>query len=255
MAIPSVVVDSTEQHILESRCVGQNYIIKVWLPDSYHQTDLAFPVLYLLDGDHAFAMATDIVEYLTYGSHVPKLIIVSPAYGDKRMPEFNNGVGTNMRGRDFRAFEVEWSPFQPGADKYLEFVRQELIPFVESRYRTTPDRTLWGYSGGSWFALYTLLSQPGLFGRYICVDGIHAGHLKLEQDYAASHGDLPVRLAILPGGHNPEELTDHQRLHQSLLARNYPGLKLDFIVLNDLGHFAVSAEGLTKGLIAVFRDA
>ena len=71
------------------------------------------PALYLLDGDHAFAMATDIVQYLIYGGHIPDLIIVSPAYDSKKAPDEG---GKNMRDRDF--------DMTPEGDQYLEFLQK-----------------------------------------------------------------------------------------------------------------------------------
>lgn len=84
---PPVSILYSEQHILHSTVLDQDYVVKVRLPcESYSQTTLHYPVLYLLDGDHAFAMATDIVQYLEYYHHIPNLIIVSPAYGSKLSP-------------------------------------------------------------------------------------------------------------------------------------------------------------------------
>jgi tetratricopeptide (TPR) repeat protein len=49
-------------------------------------------------------------------------------------------------------------------------MRQELIPFVESNYRTNPAlRTLHGFSLGGLFALWDLLHPDSLFSRYIVV--------------------------------------------------------------------------------------
>ena len=111
-------------------------------------------MLYLLDGDHAFAMATDIVQYLIYGQHIPDLIIASPAYDSKKLPAEG---GKNMRDRDLIPFPTPYNDMTPGAGPYLEFFKKELIPFVESNYRVMPnDRTLWGYSSSGVFARYLL---------------------------------------------------------------------------------------------------
>ena len=55
-----------------------------------------------------------------------------------------------------------------GAEKFLGFIRDELIPFVDSNYHTDPgDRTLVGDSLSGLFSLYALSQCPETFNRYI----------------------------------------------------------------------------------------
>jgi predicted alpha/beta superfamily hydrolase len=102
----AVHIANIELHELYSHIVRQKYLVKVRLPERYSESTASYPVLCLLDGDHAFAMATDIVQYLLYGEHIPDLIIVSPVYGSKDTPEYG---GTNMRNRGLAPFPARWS--------------------------------------------------------------------------------------------------------------------------------------------------
>src|SRR5512139_619523 len=121
-AIP-VPIANSELHELDSRLVGQKYYIKVRLPEKYYDTTQSYPALYLLDGDHAFAMATDIVRGLIYGHYTPDLIIVSPAYGSTDGPQAG---GMNMRSRDLVPFPTHGSSVPPGGAAFLAFIEQEL---------------------------------------------------------------------------------------------------------------------------------
>jgi hypothetical protein len=246
---PAVPIANSQLRHIESSIVGQDYQIKIRLPEDYASTTARYPALYLLDGDHAFAMATDIVQYLIYGEHIPDLIIVSPAYDSKRAP---NEGGKNMRNRDLAPFPTPYTDMIPGGVQYLEFIQHELIPFVESNYRVAAiDRTLSGYSFGGIFALYALFQKPDLFQRYIIVDGFDEKYFEMEKIYAAQHTDLPIRLFIsAPAGQWGSDLS---KLLDTLNGRNYINFHSEYAQLNDLGHFAVSAEGLTKGLVSVFR--
>ena len=243
---PQVPIANSRLQNLKSSIVGREYQVKIRLPEDYASTTILYPVLYLLDGDHAFAMATDIVQYLIYGQHIPDLIIASPAYDSKKLPAEG---GKNMRDRDLIFWPTPYNDMTPGAAPYLEFFQQELIPFVESNYRVVPnDRTLWGYSSGGVFALYALFEKPDLFQRYVIVDGFDHQFLKLEEAYATQHTDLSGRLCISA----PPSDLDSKKLFDILNGRNYTNLHSQFVQLNDLGHFAISAEGLTKGLVSVF---
>jgi hypothetical protein len=241
-----VPISNTELHEFTSLLVGQHYYIKVRLPKKYFETAGSYPVLYLLDGDHAFAMATDIVQYLIYGQHIPDLIIVSPAYGSKDTPDHG---GTNMRNRDLLPYPTTWSKTPPGGAGFLQFLEQELMPFVASHYRVDgSDQTLAGYSLGALLVLYALFQKPGLFRRMIAVDGIDDSGLEMEEVFSQAHVTLPVRLFLSSGEDDMSGLADR------LAKRGYAGLTVEHEQLNRAGHFTVGAEGLTKGLVSVFRQ-
>jgi predicted alpha/beta superfamily hydrolase len=243
--IPVQIADS-ELHEITSLLVGQKYYIKIRLPENYYETTESYPVLYLLDGDHAFAMATDIVQYLIYGGHIPDLIIVSPSYGSKKTPGYG---GTNMRDRDLLSETLEGWRFTPGAAVFLQFLEQELMPFITTHYRVSAsDRALAGYSLGSWFALYTLFQKPGLFNRIIAIDGLEDWHINMEEKYSTEQSTLPVRLFVSSGEY------DMSGLANIMAQREYKGFSIEHAQLNKFGHFAVAAEGLTKGLVAVFHS-
>ena len=245
---PPVPIANSELRHIESSVIRQNYQIKIRLPEDYANSRTLYPVLYLLDGDHAFAMATDIVQYLIYGGHIPDLIIASPAYDSKKLPHEG---GKNMRNRDLLPFHFPSIDMMPGGVQYLEFFQQELIPFVESNYRVmSNDRTLWGYSSGGVFALYALFEKPNLFQRYIIVDGFEDVYFEIEETYAAQHTDLPVRLFISA----PPSDLGSKKFSDILNGRKYIDFLSEFVQLNNIGHFAIGAEGLTKGLASVFGN-
>jgi hypothetical protein len=240
-----VPIANSELHELTSSLVGQKYYIKIRLPENYYETSESYPVLYLLDGDHAFAMATDIVQYLIYGEHIPDLMIVSPTYGSKKTPAYG---GINMRNRDLKPLP-DGFPTPPGGAVFLQFLEQELIPFVESHYRVNAlDRTLAGYSLGSYFAIYALFQKPGLFHRMVAIDGIEDWHLDMEEKYSTEHSTLPVKLFVSSGEY------DMSRLANKMAQRGYSGFIVEHEQLNNIGHFAVAADGLTKGLVSVFHS-
>jgi hypothetical protein len=240
-----VPIAGSELHELHSRVVGQNYYIKVRLPEKYYETTQPYPALYLLDGDHAFATATDIVRGLIYGHYAPDLIIVSPAYGSTDGPQAG---GTNMRSRDLVPFPSDWSSFPPGGAAFLAFIEQELMPFVAAHYRVDPsDRTLAGFSLGAIFALYALFQKPGLFHRIVAADGFDARILDLEEAWSRAHSTLPVKLFVASCGF------DMSVFAHKVVEQGYSGLTIEHIQLSAAGHFAAAAEGLTKGLVSVFR--
>jgi predicted alpha/beta superfamily hydrolase len=56
---------------------------------------------------------------------------------------------------------------QGRADRFLAFLRSELIPHVEREFRANGERTLAGNSRGGLFAVYALTAGDGSFRHYI----------------------------------------------------------------------------------------
>jgi hypothetical protein len=239
-----VIIEQSEFFNLRSQHVNAEFLIKIWLPESYSTNENRYPVLYLLDGDFAFGMATDIVQYMIWGKHIPELIIVSPSYGTK-------GEG-NQRGRDFLYTPVSFlTNITPGGDNFMHFLVDELVPEIDTRYRTVPDdRTLEGYSGGCWFLMQAIFKAHPVFKRMIGVDGCGPEEVfDLEQKYADTHSDLPLRLFL---SSREEEGCECQFI-KKLNSRNYPNLMAEFYYQDAVGHFTAPADGLVRGLVAVFE--
>jgi hypothetical protein len=246
---PPVAIPGTETFTLHSQALATGYHIRVRLPGSYESTGKPYPVLYLLDGDHAFAMASDIVTYLEYGKHVPELIIVSPAYGSKLGPAEG---GANQRQRDFSPFEWGGAPAEPRAEAYFAFLQDTLVPQIEARYRTQPgERALWGYSRSGLFVLWALFEKPGLFNRYIALDTAFRKFLELEEARAAQHRVLDASLFIGYGslGNSKQDLEFMERL----AARNYKRFRYSYQALQGQQHLMIPAGGLSLGLEFVYR--
>ena len=56
---------------------------------------------------------------------------------------------------------------EQGANNFIQFIKTELIPFIDISYRTNGFRILCGQSASSVFALYGFLKQPDLFDGYV----------------------------------------------------------------------------------------
>ena len=94
----------------------------------------------------------------------------------------------------------EWmQPFKDRrAPDFLRFLKNELIPFIESTYPADPaDRCLAGYSWGGQFSIYSLFHEPDLFQKYFIGSGIWEhnlpDYLAYEEQLARQRKSLPVR--------------------------------------------------------------
>lgn len=136
--------------------LNENRTLLVYLPDNYQMMEeKRYPVLYLLDAENHFYHTTGIVQFLSSNWAMPQMIVV--------------GVINIDRDRDFTPVWIPNFRLSGGADRFLDFLQEELFPAVESRYRTEPYRVLAGHSLGGTLTVYAFLTRPDLFGGYIAV--------------------------------------------------------------------------------------
>ncbi len=147
------IIDTT----LHSAIMNEDRRVIIHLPRNYAQdTARKYPVMYVLDGTSQDQHTADKLTVLADAGLVPGAIVVGlpntrgNRERDQTPPYMRRDVND-----DKSAFGV--------ADKFLSFIEKELIPFIESNYRTSGYRTLTGNSRGGLFVLYSLMEKPNLF--------------------------------------------------------------------------------------------
>ena len=169
LASPAAQADGPKQvsigtvHALESRALGETRTIRVHLPPGYAGGKQRFPVLYLTDAETDFAHTATTADYLAQQGRIPPLIVVGVENTD-RTRDLTPAPGPRPDGS-----RAAPAPGTGGADRFLAFFRDELVPWVEKEYRVLPYRVLSGHSFGGLFALHALLTQPGLFQAFLAV--------------------------------------------------------------------------------------
>jgi predicted alpha/beta superfamily hydrolase len=248
---PPVPILGTELRSITSSVVGQEYDLYINLPRGYQDTSKRFPVLYLLDGQWDFQLASALFGEQYYDGFVPEIIIVGITWGGMH-PNYDS-----LRARDLTPTNIKQVPQSGNAPIFLLFMKKELIPFIEANYRTvTTDRTLMGSSLGGLFTLYALFRETELFNRYVLTSPSVGWDNQVlyayEQEYAHRHAQLPVRVFIGVGALEGGGVMDCRKFVDQLKSRNYEGLDLTSIVIDGIGHSGGKAEGYSRGLQAVF---
>ena len=151
------------QHILKSIILEEERPIIVSLPIGYNNSKANYPVLYVLDGLQNIKHTVGTLELLTESGLIPPLILVGIESLDRTRDLTPSNAGENVHGGTGNS----GIPQSGGAPKFLEFLREELIPFVETNYRTHPYRILEGHSLGGLFSVYTLMESKDLFDAFI----------------------------------------------------------------------------------------
>ncbi|MBF9238133.1 alpha/beta hydrolase [Hymenobacter sp. BT683] len=149
---------------LQSKVLGENRRVNVYLPQAYTDSaTLRLPVLYMPDG----GVKEDFL-------HVAGLVQVLVGNGTMR-PFVLVGIENTQRRRDLTGpttneKDQKIAPRVGGSAAYRQFIREELMPEVKRRYRTTAETAIVGESLAGLFVVETLLVEPTLFDSYLAFD-------------------------------------------------------------------------------------
>ena len=116
----------------------------------------------LLDGTVHFHMASGVVHFMSSARNrnrfMPETIIVAIENVDRE--------------RDFTVTKLKTRRpnTMGGGSNFLRFMQEELIPFIDSNYRTEPVRTMVGHSLGGLLTLNAYMDNNSLFDAYISID-------------------------------------------------------------------------------------
>jgi len=256
-----VTFDRSHQYLMPSKAVGDEFQIDVILPIGYSESEEAYPVVFVTDSNYllASAAATQLAQAT---EHLPKLILVGIGYdvptisdtGQIRVRDFTptcdqayikrNNQPKNLCGK---------------ADDFISFIKDELKPFINSKYRASDDTTLVGYSFGGTFALYALLTNNEIANRYIIGSANAEWDERVlfdtEAEYAKRHKDLRKTVYLSAGGlEGYSTIPNAYYMYEQLKARNYPGLALSIDVLDDETHMTAINSTVMRGLRWIFAE-
>jgi uncharacterized protein len=250
---------------LYSKNVLDSFSIFVNLPNDYNpQQKEKYPVVYVLDANLYFdILATTINKYSEVGL-APSVILVGIGYKD--FPTMDS-----LRTRDDTyptAIPEYQMTVSGGADKFLSFINNELVPQIDKEYKTdTSKRVLMGHSLGGYFTAYTilqdLLGKSNSFNSYIAASpSIHYNKYyllnQLKEIATQKNRHKKINAYITFGGQEDAEsktdssilkltdLTNH--LSNLFLAKqsNYINYKSD--IFSNLDHMDTQMPTFIKGL-------
>lgn len=246
-----IVTKHTEIKQIISKEVGDTFYIYIKLPKHYNDSIKRYPVLYLLDGDIDFNMAMSIVRYLQYGKDLPEMIIVAIGYATMLS---DNEV--NHRERDYTISKSEGFNESGGGKQYLEFLKNELLPLIDSKYRTNDFRVLNGYSLGGLFVINAFIESPELFNGYIAGSPYLAKDEKLLLEKMDLLSGVREKRKIFISVGETEDKTQYHNPINSIYSRlkEENNISILFTEFKNGTHFTCPPEALTYGLQFIFRD-
>lgn len=242
---------------ITSKILDEERTLLVRLPRGYETGTERFPVLYVLDADWHFDIAVADVEFLSETSYVsphpiPPLIVV--------------GITNRDRNRDFTPthsaqFRNMKFPTSGGGAAFRRFLTEEVVPTIDSTYRTHPYRILAGWSLGGLFTFDTLLKKGSPFSAYLAIspslwwdDELIPTRLEAESERTGP--PQPVKLVVTLGTAEKGSSVDNatRRTLADLEARPIPNTSVELVEIEGLGHNYSPKMAYFLGLATLFAD-
>ena len=228
--------------VFVSKFVSDSIKIDVSLPNDYNENqDKKYPVLYMTDG-YWRRTEHDTIHRMSMNREIPEVIVVGIGYPEDY--DFNS-----IRIRDLIV----------NADKLLSCIKEEVIPFVENKFRADPDnRTLWGSSYGGFFLVYAFTEhfrQGMLFKNYIGASAAlnprykHTDLIRNEKIMRETNKILPVYLYLTVGGNEDKFFIDsYNAIVKAVSSHSYKDFRFYHEIIPGTDHYTVWKPTLLNGL-------
>ncbi|MDP5148862.1 alpha/beta hydrolase [Rheinheimera baltica] len=236
-----------EQTTIQSEILTETRELVVYLPADYEDSTQPFPVLYITDGDIQGPHTAATLDYLSKFDVAPSMIVV--------------GIVNPRHKRAEDLTLTKDSSEQPehlaGADRFLSYIEQEVIPFIKSRYRTSAYQALSGTSHGGQFAVNALIKRPNLFNGVIAISpSLYWNNKQLLNlaEEALKNQALKGRLFMSIANEEPTMTEPFQQLVE--LTNKYPSKNLNVLVktFSDESHNSTTLLGQYYGLKHLFPN-
>jgi hypothetical protein len=140
-----------------SEALNDTREISIYLPKSYDKDSISnFPLAIILDGHKLFDLYVGTSNYYSYQDNAPEQIVVGINMKDTRTKD--------------AGYDIITSELTPDSKKFYRFIRDELIPFMEATYKTSPFLTIVGESLTANFITHFLQEKYSIFNAYICLN-------------------------------------------------------------------------------------
>lgn len=246
--------ESPEQGVisasLQSTVLNEKRDVIIRLPRLYDSTK-RYPVFYVLDGGSLDRIISDKLEVLSSTGHAPEAIVV----GIPNMTDANRQKNLVPPFMHVDSEDPESAIGEGGA--FLEFIEDELIPFVENKYKTT-SRGFCGNSRGGLLVMYSLIHKPMLFDSRICFSSPFWREENILIDsikrFLSARDSLNTFIFLSAGSSETENVKGGvQRMTNSITDAHIRGLIVHSITTPEAVHADNAEHSAARAIDALFK--
>ncbi|MGP4076752.1 alpha/beta hydrolase [Halobacillus sp. K22] len=208
---------------INSKCLNDLRTVRVYTPDDYGEKEKSYPVVYMHDGQNIFhdqeaigGVSLNLEHFLNRNKHEVIVVGIDSKPGEQRKVEYcpwENG----QYSRDMMKDE---SRIGGGGKQYIEFVVEELKPYIDQNYHTQPDKSaMAGISLGGLISTYAMCKYPTLFKRAAAISSAFFRNQE-EMEQLAYSADLSSAERFYVDCGTLEAGSDEETINQGFIESN-----------------------------------
>ncbi len=211
-----------DNYTISSKILNQDREIQIYLPDSYISSEQNYPVLYILDGQRFFTNGVSIQKSSKAPLDIPEMIVV--------------GINSSR--------ELRRTLFDDESTKFTSFIKNEVISFIDSNYRTTKERVIFGWEAAAYYISEMVLEEKDLFSGAIITDGGFAS----EEIVKGFNSDKEIYLYMANSRKDIYYVSSSDDFSDILKKNNPKNLRWKYELFNDEFHQTLPNLSMYKGI-------
>lgn len=221
-------------HQINSSLLKEKRELNVYLPTSYEESKRAYPVIYLLNASNFYYGDIEndslwVINRLQRQHGIPESIIVLIESASWYQDVINN------------------------AEVFEQYLNQELVPYIDKKYRTLENRSLIGHSYAGAFVTRTASYEKNQFNFLLSLSPIYPSVDYVEEIQSKSSNEHSSK-SVLQIYQGDEDARFISMIKQSIQANPKTSLQLKFEQIISEGHQSVLTSALSHGLRDYFHD-
>jgi len=254
---------SIDRITLESKVFEENRSVYIQYPKPNPKNPAAaYPVLYLLDGESHFDLVSQQCIYLSRWdvNVMPEMIVVGIVNTNRVRDLTPTHSVLDYYGKaDTSA--TSWLKPSGSNEKFFQFIQNELMPYIDSHYKTQPFKIFAGHSFGGITVVNCLLTHPELFNAYVAVSPSFwwdRSYLLKFADQKLDKGTTLDKILFCSDGN--EGVSDKSTFHSNLLTfdslmhtRALSGLSYKYVHYPEESHMSEPLFAYADALRFVFK--
>ena len=239
-SVNNILIAQTIYEEFESYKLGETREIKIQLPRNYEEnTEQSYPLFIVFDGDYMFEAVAGNVDYYSYWEDMPEAIVVGVNQSD-------------TRDHDCYYSEQNDLPVESGAN-FFEFISMELLPHINSAYRTENFRVVVGHGETANFINYFMLKPKPLFQAYITISPSLAPSMNDYISQRLQQYETKLFYYLATASNDIKAIKkDVETLNTTITSIDNKNILYNFDNFEGATHYSAPAHAIPKALESIF---
>ncbi len=228
-----------KKEIFESFKLQEKRDVSYYIPEDYSE-EKKYPLILVLDAEYLFDQVVANSKFYSKFHGMPESIIVGVHQKEN-----------DIRYDDCSFDEANGLPTEKGK-LFFEFLGQELIPFVESNYKTAPFKMFVGYDITANFGNFYLFKETSLFNSYVSISPILAPEMETRIPTRLGAMEQKIFYHLIIEGEKSKNTAQITAMNSGIKALESEYLHYHFDKYEEADHISIATYGIGKAFDDVF---